>query len=585
MTMLEAAAAYAMEGISVFPCERKIPLTGNGGFKNASIHANQIVAWWTKYPEAQIGIPTGAMNHLFVIDVDGPEGEQAIQRMNLPTTRKIETRPGRFQLWFAQPDGITTKCTAGVLGRQLDSRGDGGYIVAPPSIHHLTKKPYRVVLDVPMAPVPRELLTVPTMGQAQSSIGDGIPEGQRHRTILSFVGSCRVRGMSAESILASARVLNQEKCNPPLDDVELQRLAGYVAKKPAGFRNQRPQETTADVTIKCMEDVAVENIEWLWQDRVPLGKLTLYVGDPSQGKSLATLDLAARFSRRLPFPDGARPALGSTILISAEDGAADTIKPRLLAAGADCSRIHVIEAVRVILPDGITQTSTFNLDRDLEKLEEVIRKLPDVKLFIVDPLSAYLGETVDSYRDSDVRRILTPLSAFAERLRIAVLGIMHLNKKDTPGALQRISSSGGFAAAARAIWGFGNDPDSKETHVMVPVKSNLAPLAPGLAYRIDGPVAHITWLPGAVLLNADTVFAIDRGRKAQDRVEETRNWLIDMLETAGGKVLAETIFERGGKAGFAQKTLYRAKRLQKIDSRKLGDAWWWFLPGQDGQPR
>jgi hypothetical protein len=115
MTMLEAAAAYAVEGISVFPCEKKIPLTGSGGFKNASTSAGQIVKWWTEHPSAQIGIPTGETNHLFAIDIDGPEGEQAVKKMNLPPTRMIQTRPGRFQLWFRQPDGVKSKCSAGVL--------------------------------------------------------------------------------------------------------------------------------------------------------------------------------------------------------------------------------------------------------------------------------------------------------------------------------------------------------------------------------------------------------------------------------------------------------------------------------------
>src|SRR5437667_5613952 len=148
--MLEAAARYASEGLSVFPCAKKIPLIP-GGFKNASWHPEQLVAWWAQWADAQVALPTGEVNHLFVIDVDGPEGERAVERLHLPETFTVSTRPGRYQFWFSQPEGMRSKCSAGVLGPQLDTRGDGGYVIAPPSIHHETGEPYRVVKNLPWA--------------------------------------------------------------------------------------------------------------------------------------------------------------------------------------------------------------------------------------------------------------------------------------------------------------------------------------------------------------------------------------------------------------------------------------------------
>src|SRR5262252_10337319 len=98
--MLEAAISYASRNLCVFPCEKKIPVTGTGGFKNASCDLKLLLEWWTKNPKAQIGIPTGQVNHLFVIDVDGPQGEAALPKLNLPETFTVETRPGRKQFWF-----------------------------------------------------------------------------------------------------------------------------------------------------------------------------------------------------------------------------------------------------------------------------------------------------------------------------------------------------------------------------------------------------------------------------------------------------------------------------------------------------
>ncbi len=570
--MLEAASRYAIEGLSVFPCEKKIPLTGPGGFKNASVHADQIVKWWTENPNAQIGLPTGEINHLFVLDIDGPDGERTVQRMKLPPTRTIETRPGRFQLWFKQPDGVTTKCTAGELAPQLDTRGDGGYVIAPPSIHHQTKKPYRVVLDVPMAPVPRELLTVPTMGQAQSSIGDGIPEGQRHRTILSFVGSCRVRGMSAESILASARVLNQEKCNPPMADVELQRLAGWVAKKPAGFPGQRPTETSAEIEMESFCDVHAEAVQWLWNQRIPLGKLTIFAGDPGKGKSLVTVDIAARLSRGTAFPNGARSNVGDTIFLSAEDDAADTIRPRLDAAGADVSRVRRVKAVRVTLGDGATGESVFSLERDLEKLDAAIGKIPDTQLLVIDPVSAYMGR-VDTHKDAEIRRVLAPLAELASRRRVAVVGVMHLKKGDT-SALLRVSGSIGFVAAARVVWGFGEDPDVPETRIMVAVKNNLAPLGNGLAYRIeaDGASPRIVWQQGAVTLDANAVLSAERGERRAD----AEAWLVGLL-TAGEEKSVSEIMAAAATMKFSWTTVERAKKGCGVRAVKRGRQWFWVL--------
>jgi len=200
--MLDSAVRYALDGLAVFPCARKKPLTGEGGFRNASVDAPQILEWWTKHPDAQIGLPTGEVNALFVVDVDGPVGARAVEEMNLPPTFEVETRPGRRQLWFKQQEGVKSKCSVGVLGAQVDTRGDGGFVIAPPSIHHLTGQPYRILKNRPWAIAPDFLLnpTKSSNGTKPREVSGAIPQGQRHSTLLSLAGSLAKRGLPEEVI-------------------------------------------------------------------------------------------------------------------------------------------------------------------------------------------------------------------------------------------------------------------------------------------------------------------------------------------------------------------------------------------------
>jgi putative DNA primase/helicase len=578
MNLLDAAAGYALKGLCVFPCEKKIPLTGPGGFKNATLDAAQIIKWWTENPDAQIGIPTGEGNHLFVIDIDGPEGERAASKLSLPETFTVETRPGRCQLWFRQPDGFKSRCTAGAIGPQLDTRGDLGYVIAPPSVHHVTGKPYRVVKDIPWAPVPFELLE-PRNASAlppQLAGSDQIQKGTRHQTMLSIAGALRARGLSREMVLAQLRSANERQCNPPLEDSEIQKLADYVGSKPAGFPGQRPQETSAEVELESFRDVKAESVRWIWHFRLPLGKLTLFVGHPGFGKSLTTIDIAARLSRGKNFPDGARCDIGDVIFLCAEDDAADTVRPRLDAAGADVSRVHRVKAVKVILHDGKTGESVFSLDRDVEKLDDAIGRLPETKLLIIDPISAYMGK-IDTHRDAEVRRVLTPLAELAARRRVGVIAVMHLRKGEA-SALLRISQSVAFIAAARAAWGFGEDPDNAANRVMVPVKNTSAPLGNGLAYRIEavGDVARIVWQPGDITLDANAVLSGERKERnvRGERKSEAENWLEHMLP-AGEEVPVSKISKAADLALFSWRTVERVKKECGVRAVKHGQKWFW----------
>ena len=172
----------------------------------------------------------------------------------------------------------------------------------------------------------------------------------------------------------------------------------------------------AELKIIGMDEVAVEEIEWLWYPYIPFGKLTIIHGDPGEGKTTLILQLAALLSRgdKLPCDDTEREPI-SIIYQTAEDGLGDTIKPRLLSGNADCTRIKVIDESEVPL----TMLDT--------RMEQAIQET-GARMIILDPMQAYLGEKVDMNRANEVRSILSQLGRIAEKYKCAIILVGHLNK-------------------------------------------------------------------------------------------------------------------------------------------------------------
>lgn len=274
-----------------------------------------------------------------------------------------------------------------------------------------------------------------------------------------------------------------------------------------------------------MSTVKPEEVDWLWRDRIPLGKLSIIAGDPGLGKSFITLDLAARVSTGSPFPgETTSRAPASAVLLSAEDGLADTIRPRLDAAGADPTKIHALRGIR---SRDASSVSPFSLAEDLAVLEQVLVSHPDVHLVVIDPISAYIG-SINTHRDAAIRQVLAPLAELAERYRVAVLAVVHLNKNQSTKALYRGNGSIGLVAAARCVWLVAEDLDDRDLRMVLPLKNNLVPRPSGLAYRlIQG---RVRWESGPVEIDADTVLASEaqsHGRLTER--DEAKEWLLHLL--------------------------------------------------------
>jgi DNA polymerase len=221
--------------------------------------------------------------------------------------------------------------------------------------------------------------------------------------------------------------------------------------------------------------VTMEVVDWLWPDRFALGEIGLLVGLPDEGKGQILSHIAARVTRGLEWPNGEGCApQGSVILLTSEDDIKKTVTPRLVAASADCDRVEIIKMVRDIDKQGNPRERMFSLIDDLQRLRRKIAEVANVTAILIDPVSAYLGiGKVDSYRGSDVRAVLGPLKALAEDLQIAVIGIMHFNKKvDITNVLLRTQDSLAFVAAPRHVFGVVDDADNNRK-LMVRAKNNL----------------------------------------------------------------------------------------------------------------
>jgi hypothetical protein len=345
--------------------------------------------------------------------------------------------------------------------------------------------------------------------------------------------------------------------------------------------------------ITCMADVMPEPVKWLWPNRIAIGKLTILSGDPGLGKSFITLDLAARVSKGTYWPDctGSSNVAGGVVLLSAEDDLADTIRPRLDAAGANVNRINALTAVKRIDPgtrriceDG------FNLAVDLQALEQAILKVDNCRLVVVDPITAYLGKA-DSYKNSEMRALLAPLSELASRHGVAVVAVSHLRKGDGP-AMYRTMGSMAFVAAARAAYAVTKDKDdpSGVRRLVLPIKNNLGNDQTGLAYSLDSTFSLnrqpvVRWEPEPVEISADEALRPRPQERDEDSGElgEANRWLLGIL--ADGPVAAKVIMEKARKDGISKRTLDRAKKQANVIAAKGGFkvGWTWCLSGHEGR--
>ena len=333
--------------------------------------------------------------------------------------------------------------------------------------------------------------------------------------------------------------------------------------------------------IEKASDVKIRPIKWLWPGVLALGKLVIIAGDPGLGKSQVCLFVCATVSNGGKWPVSEETCdKGSVLILSAEDGAEDTIVPRLKAVDANLENIHIVQAVKL----DKEKERAFDLTRDVEQLRHTVKRIDNVRLIVVDPISAYMGKT-DSHRNSEVRAALTPAIEFAEEIGACLLCVTHLNKGGQGNALSRVTGSIAFTAAARASFLVSRDNDDHDLRLMLPLKNNLAKDTHGFGYRIEEKnlsgidTSCVTWEKATVNLSAEDVL-IDQCVRSENRgkaEEFLMNELADGLE-----IPSNELYKRAEDMGISPKVLWSIKDKLGVQARKKGyqGQWYWSLPNK-----
>ena len=345
--------------------------------------------------------------------------------------------------------------------------------------------------------------------------------------------------------------------------------------------------------LTTLSTVEPEKVEWLWPGHLPKGKCVGLVGDPSQGKSTVACDIAAHITTGATWPDGSPGcAPGACLILSAEDGRADTTVPRLLAAGGDTSRVHTLDAVPVRRDNGEVSYVPPMLPEALEVIEQAIKD-KHVTLVVVDVLMGYLSGSVNSYRDQDIRaQVMGPLSEMAERTGSTFLLLRHPNKAQGGSAVTRAGGSIGITGAERAEFVIGSDTDNPDAHVFAPVKFNLGRQPRALSFELtDDPeheCARVTW--GKELdVTADQL--VNRQPETEDeRAErnECQEFVVGYLSERGGDASASAVIKEGRKEGFNDKQIKNARyrcRNPRIEAiKKDASGWVWSIVMDKPEP-
>jgi len=329
----------------------------------------------------------------------------------------------------------------------------------------------------------------------------------------------------------------------------------------------------------AVSEIAAHSLEWLWPQRLPKGKLAILEGDPGLGKSLLALDLCARLSTGRPWPDDAAAAApAACVYLNGEDGEADTLRPRLLALGADPARVFVRDRDEDGLP------LPLSLPDQTDALARVVIQC-GARLVVIDPVMAFFGPSVNPSSNQSIRRALDPLVALAAAQGCTILLIRHLNKRGGDHALYRGLGAIGLVGVCRSAWLVAEDPEDGRRRVLAQVKNNLAVPQPSLAFEVvpaEGGAPALNWL-GPLPLTADDLLTQGRRRGRQRRERGNAFAFLAQLLAAGPLPVRE-VWERATQEGLSRATLRRAKgeleirsQMVTVDGKRVS---YWLLPTQ-----
>ncbi len=513
-------------------------------------------------------------------------------------------------------------------GSGVDIRSRGGLILGAGSVN-ADSKVYGITRDLPMAVMSDALAAIFPLDAHDTKVADSTPiqgvdpisaRAQAVEYLKVTPAAIEGQGGDRRTLDVAMRVLDfgcpqdeavqlileiyNPRCAPEwTSDEVVEKVcnAAKTRKDPPGILNtkaafdavlRRQDDPSTPATpsrsalvVTCVADVESKAIEWLWPQVFALGKHSTIAGDPGLGKSQVSIALAALVSTGGILPDGSVCPQGDVVFITAEDDVADTIRPRLEAAGADLRRVHVVDGVPAKTSTGQDGVRGFDLTCDVNRLAEMLDALPAVRLIVIDPASAFLGD-VDSHKNAEVRAALNAITKLAEDRRLCLLTINHLNK-GKGSAMSRVLASVAFVAQPRAAYVVTRDKDDPALRVMAPLKNNIAVDGMAFYFKVvsftstgDIETSRVEWQDRTEQLSADE--ALEQKSPRGGGAESMR--AMDYVRGAlafGARPARE--MEAGAKAaGISGATLRRARAaLRVVASKELGKpngAWVWALP-------
>lgn len=564
-TLKEAALAYAERGLKVFPlkAKSKVPLTAHG-FKDASSDPEDVRRWWSEAPGANIGIATGKASGLFVLDVDidnakGIDGEQALkdferERGKLDkNTWLARTGRGGFHLYY-QSNGQPTPCTTGGNGRGLakglDTKGDGGYIVAPPSQHEngnlyeWIKAP-----DKPIAPVPDILLNALRESHKHKKEPETtkFAEGSRNDSLFRLAVKAHKDGASLAAIRALLKAQNEE-CNPPLSQTELNSILNSAT------RYGDPQKDP--IPLVPLTDIVSEEPEWLIEGYIPKYAVTTLAGDGGVGKTTLWCHLAASISagkrsileKDVSFFIPKTP--GKVIFFSSEDSAKYTLKQRLEANGGDLSNI-------LHLP--YESESFMQIKFSEDALENIIAdQRPELVIF--DPLQGFLDKGTDMGRRNHMRQELEHLTRLCAKYDTTILIVMHSNKGKGNTGRSRMADSADIWDASRSCLFVGFDPET-EYRYLAQDKSNHGALQSAVLFSIEQ--GNVVFQAKVNKRDADFQLTKQYQSREAPKREAAMHSIIEYISENKGQVTVKELDAAMRAYGYSNDVLRRAKEELK----------------------
>jgi AAA domain/Bifunctional DNA primase/polymerase, N-terminal len=602
----------------------------NYSLESAPIPEDTLNWFWDENRE--IGILTGERSRIVVVDADDAKSIELVETLCPRTPMMTETSKGRHY-YYAHP-GIrvmnAAKLIIGGVETKIDIRGDGGFAVAPGSVHRTgfvysqvgewssavfkslpvfepawlsifpnkSKKPSSKKASSKSSSTPATSMTsYPTSARIKRAMAyaDACPpaiDGQGGSKV-AFALACKMVDGFALSELEAFDVMASSwnsKCQPPWSDTELAHKiedATIQAGNSGYMLDANKKKTTVDFAEPLsdqpdeesnfegvwMDTVKEEKLQWLWEDRIPKGMLSIIQGDGGHGKSFVTLDIASRLSTGTPFhdtPNSPNPK-GKTLLFSTEDIRECILKPRLRKQKADCSQIKHVQSKA----DG----TMVDLGADLESIRQEL-ETHNFDLLIFDPINSYMGSDTKINGDNAVRAILTPLHLMAREFGIAVIIIQHINKDKTASAQHRGLGSVAYNNLARNVLMVSPDKDDPSRKILTRCKSNISGSDEAVAYRISADcdkIPYLEWETGTFSISADEAL------NGETAIGSAVEWLKDLLTI--GQHTQATVYQAASDDGISIGTLRRAKnQLGVISSKENGKngQWYWKLSYIDG---